>query len=136
MSDLDETHNIFHLVTKKYVYITIDNVPTGVKFYTKPGSGQCRYQEQGTPDTYPSLWIVLCSCMFYFECSTPNNRNSQPGFYAPFRYVQLCMQILSQVGHLEQNMQLYGVGHSVLSAVFCIAWLVLTFPCSSWFALS
>ena len=39
MSDLDETHNIFHLVTKKYVYITIDNVPTEVKFYTKPGSG-------------------------------------------------------------------------------------------------
>ena len=39
MSDLDKTHNIFHQVTKKYVYITIDNVPTGVKFYTKPGSG-------------------------------------------------------------------------------------------------
>ena len=39
MSDLDKTHNIFLQVTKKYVYITTDNVPTGEKFYTTPGSG-------------------------------------------------------------------------------------------------
>ena len=48
----------------------------------------------------------------------------------------ICIQILLQVGRLEQNIQLYGVRHSVSSAVFCIAWLKLIFPCSSWFVLS
>ena len=48
----------------------------------------------------------------HYECPTPNNRISQPEFSTPYRCVQLCIQTLFQVGHLEQNILLYGVGHS------------------------
>ena len=47
--------------------------PTGVRFYTKSGSG-CRYSEWSTPDSYASLGIAPYSRMSYSECPTLNNR--------------------------------------------------------------
>ena len=58
------------------------------------------------------LCLALYSRMFYPECPSPNNRITQPEFSTPYRRAQLCIQTLFQVGHLERNMQLYGVGHS------------------------
>ena len=37
MSDIDKNY-VSSDYKKIYMYITIDNVPTGVLFYTKPGS--------------------------------------------------------------------------------------------------
>ena len=65
-------------------------VPTGVRFYTKLGSGQCRYSQWGTSDSQALLWIALYSRMSYSECRTSNNCISQS----------------------EENIFLYGVGHS------------------------
>ena len=87
-------------------------VPIRVRFYTKPGSGQCQYLEQGTPDSYASLRIALYSHMSYSECPTTNNRISQSEISTSYRCAQLRIQILFQVGHLEQNILPYGVGHS------------------------
>ena len=89
--------------------------PSGVKFYTKPGSGQYRYLQQGTPDSCASLWIALYSYLSYCECPTLNNRISQTKFCTLYKQTQLRIQILFQVEHLEQNILLYGKGqHSEL----------------------
>ena len=76
--------------------LLIKAVPTGARFYTKPGSGQRRYSEQGTPDSYTSLRIVLYNRLFFSECPTRNNRISQPEFSTPYRCAQLRIQILFQ----------------------------------------
>ena len=104
------------------MYITIDNVPTGVMFYTKPGSGQCRYSEQGTPDTYASLRVVLYSFMFQFECPAPHNRfpslNSLPRISVPsfaYRYYSKLSILSRTYSSTEQGIR-YCQQYSVYMA--------------------
>ena len=122
MSDLDKTHNIFHQVIKRIIciniYITIDNVPTGGTFYTKPGLGQCRYSQQGTPDTYASLGIVLYSCMFYLECPAPKTAfpslNSLPRIGVPSLIIDTIPSRASQAEHTAIRSRAFGVVSSIL----------------------
>ena len=64
--------------------------------------------------------VALYSRTSYSKYPTANNHIFYPGFSTLYRCAQLRIKIPFQVGHLEQNVLLYGVRHSEWGTDNCI----------------